>query len=276
MNVEGTDHPLFGVHDQQAADLVDFHQLRRFDRERVGTNGFWRLRHHLGNAGGAQIHAGVIEGASQVAVGVQPEQAAIAIDHRGHAQALAAHLHQRFADGRVGADARYLATAVHDVGDVQQQPPAKGAGRMRAGEVLGGETARFQQCDRKCVAHRQRRGGAGGGRKVQRAGLGGHADVEVYVGFAREQGGRAPGHGDQLVALALQHRQQHQQFVAFAGVRQRQHHVRIGDHAQVAVAGFAGMHVERRGAGRCEGRGDLAGDMARLAHAGADHAAAGL
>ena len=75
------------------------------------------------------------------------------------------------------------------------------------------------------------------------------------------------------IALALEHRQQHQQLVGLAGVGQRQHHVGVGDHAQVAVAGFARMHVERRGAGGGQGRGDLARDMAGLAHAGADHAA---
>ena len=65
-----------------------------------------------------------------------------------------------------------------------------------------------------------------------------------------------------------------QDFVGLAGIRQRQHHVGVGDHAEVAVAGFARVHVEGRRAGRGQGRGDLARDVAGLAHAGADHAAA--
>ena len=42
------------------------------------------------------------------------------------------------------------------------------------------------------------------------------------------------------------------------------------DHAEVAVARLAGMHVIGGRAGRGEGRGDLAADVAGLAHAGHD------
>ena len=47
----------------------------------------------------------------------------------------------------------------------------------------------------------------------------------------------------------------------------------LGDHAEIAVARFARMHEQRRRAGGGEGRGDLAPDMAGLAHAGDDDAA---
>ncbi len=144
---------------------------------------------------------------------------------------------------------------------------------MRAGEVVGGEAARLQQGDRQRVAHRQRGGGAGGRRQVQRAGLLGDADVQVDLRRTRQRRIGTAGHGDQRVALPLEHRQQHQHLVALARVRQRQHHVGVGDHAQVAVAGLAGMHVEGRCAGGGQGGGDLARDVAGLAHAGADHAA---
>src|SRR5690606_8394958 len=52
------------------------------------------------------------------------------------------------------------------------------------------------------------------------------------------------------------------------------HHVGIGDHAKVAMAGFARVDIEGGGAGGGERGGDLAGDVAGLAHARADHAAA--
>ena len=163
---------------------------------------------------------------------------------------------------------------MHDVGDVQQQAATERTGRMRAGEVVGGEAARLQQGDRERIAHRQRRGGAGGGGERQRAGFGGDAHVEVDVGLARQGGTGAAGHRQHRVALALERRQQQQQFVALARVGQGQHHIGVGDHAEVAMGGLAGMHVERRGAGRGQGRRDLARDMAGLAHAGAHHAAA--
>ncbi len=95
----------------------------------------------------------------------------------------------------------------------------------------------------------------------------------MQVGFAGEGGLRASGHRDQRVALSLEHRQQHRDFVGFAGIGQRQHHVAVGDHAQIAVAGLAGMDIERGRAGGGEGRGDLARDVAGFAHAHADHAA---
>ena len=43
----------------------------------------------------------------------------------------------------------------------------------------------------------------------------------------------------------------------------------VGDHAEIAVARFARMHEERGRAGRGQRRGDLARDVAGLAHAGA-------
>ena len=187
---------------------------------------------------------GIVERAAQVAVGVQAEQAAVGIDHRGHAQALAAHLDQRFAERRGFAHARHVVAGVHDVADVQQQAPAERAGRMRAREIFGGEAARFEQRDRERIAQRQRGGGAGGRRERERAGFGGHAGVQVHVGFARERRTGAAGHRDERVALALEHRQQRQQLVAFARVGQREHDVGVGDHAEVAVAGFARMHEE--------------------------------
>ena len=55
-----------------------------------------------------------------------------------------------------------------------------------------------------------------------------------------------------------------------AGPGQRQDDVVRVDHAEVAVARLAGMDVVGGRAGRGEGGGDLAADMARLAHAGDD------
>ena len=47
------------------------------------------------------------------------------------------------------------------------------------------------------------------------------------------------------------------------------------DHTEVAMAGFARMHIKRRGARARQGRGYLARDMSALAHAGDDRAARG-
>src|SRR5690606_5026718 len=125
-----------------------------------------------------------------------------------------------------------------------------------AGEVVGGEATGLQQGHRQRVAHRQRGGGGGGRGQVQRAGLGRHAYVQVDVGLARQGGLRAAGHGDDLVPLAAQGRQQHQDLVRLARIGQGQDDVRVGDHAQVAVPGLARVDEERGGAGGGQGGGE--------------------
>ncbi len=155
-----------------------------------------------------------------------------------------------------------------------QQASAQCATGVRAGEVVGAESARVQQSHSQRVAHRQCGGGAGGGGEAQRAGFGSDAGIEVGVGLPRQRRGRVASHGDQFGALALDQRHDHRQFVGFAAVGQRQQHVAAGDHAEVAVGRLGGMDKVRRCAGTGKGGGDLAGDVAGLAHAGDDHSAA--
>ncbi len=47
-----------------------------------------------------------------------------------------------------------------------------------------------------------------------------------------------------------------------------------GDHPEIAVTGLGRVNIDRRGAGRGHGRGDLAGHMPAFAHAADDDAAA--
>ncbi|MNR60178.1 hypothetical protein D3C85_1816040 [compost metagenome] len=80
--------------------------------------------------------------------------------HRGHAQALAGHFQQRFAQRSAAGDAGQAVAAMHDVFNLEQQTPAKGATRVGEGEVFGGEAAGFQQRDRQGITQHQ---GSGGG-----------------------------------------------------------------------------------------------------------------
>jgi len=57
-----------------------------------------------------------------------------------------------------------------------------------------------------------------------------------------------------------------------AGVGNRDHHVLWLDHAEVTMLSLARVHEERRRAGRGEGGGNLAADVAGFAHAGHHHA----
>ena len=84
----------------------------------------------------------------------------------------------------------------------------------------------------------------------------------------------AAGHRDQRHAQALEHRQDDGDLLALAAVGNRQHQVDRLDHAQVAVAGLGRMHEHRRRAGRGQRGGDLAADVAALAHAHHHHPAA--
>ena len=92
---------------------------------------------------------------------------------------------------------------------------------------------------------------------------------------ARERRLRAAGDRDHLRAAPLDEGQDAQDLVGLAGVGDGDHHVAGGDHAEVAVARFAGVHEERGRARRGQGGGDLAADVARLPHAGHDDAARG-
>ena len=94
------------------------------------------------------------------------------------------------------------------------------------------------------------------------------------VGRLGQRARRPADHADQRDREPPRVEDQVAQLGGLAGVRQRQHRVLRRDHAEVAVAGLGRMDVERRRAGRGQGRGDLARDVAALAHAG-DHDAAG-
>jgi hypothetical protein len=156
---------------------------------------------------------------------------------------------------------------VHQIADMHQQAPAERTAGMGAGEILRAEAARVEQRDRQRIPQRQRRGGAGRRRQSQGAGFLRHAGVEVYVRLACQGGSRVAGHGNELRTPTLDDRHDGEQLRTFAGIGQGDQHVMVGDHAEIAVAGLAGMDEEGRGAGAGHGRGDLARDVAGLAHA---------
>ena len=84
---------------------------------------------------------------------------------------------------------------------------------------------------------------------------------------------RPAGDSDQLDAEAAAIADDIAQFCGLAGVRKGHHHIFGPDHAHVAVAGFARVHEIGRRPDRRQGRGDLATDVAALAHPGHDEPA---
>ncbi|MCY1231641.1 hypothetical protein D9M72_440980 [compost metagenome] len=148
----------------------------------------------------------------------------------------------------------------------QQLAPERAAG-VRAGEVFLTKAARIEHRHRQRIAERQRRGGAGRRRQVQRAGFFLDRRVQVDVGQLGQVGVGVAGDRDQPRANALDDRDDRQQLAGLARIGEGDQHVVARDHAQVAVAGLGRVHKERRRAGRGQRGRDLASDMAGLADA---------
>src|SRR3546814_17335214 len=72
------------------------------------------------------------------------------------AKPLLAHFDQGMTQGSARRDARYVVAAMHHIADMQQQLPAQIAGRVRAREIVAGETARTDQGHRQRLAPRTR------------------------------------------------------------------------------------------------------------------------
>ena len=271
MHVHHADQPVIGVSDQQRGDFVKFHQPHRFSGEPFRSRATAAGRHDLVDRRRAQIDL-LFQRAAQVAVGVDANNAVLSVDHGGHAQPLTRHLQQRDCHRRTWRNFRQTVTAVHHIGNLQQQPAAQRTARMRHREVFGGETTGVEQGDRQRIPHRQRGRGRRGGREVHRASLLVDRHVQMDVGHLRHRRVRLARHRDQRRAHALDQRQDRHDLGGFARIADRQYHVLARDHAQVAMAGFTGVDEERRRAGGRQRRGDLAADVARLAHAGNDDA----
>ena len=153
-----------------------------------------------------------------------------------------------------------------------EQAASQAAAGVRAREIFFAESLGIEQGHRQRIAQRECGGGAGGGGEPHRAGFLRHRAVEMHIRRQRQAGFRVAGQADEVRALALDGGHDGEQLVAFAGIGQRDDHVLRGDHAEIAVAGFARMHEIGGRAGAGHGRGDLARDVAGLAHAADDDA----
>ena len=199
------------------------------------------------------------------------------VDDGRHAHALAAHLDDRLRQrrGRAATPAARRRVRITSATRVSKRRPSAPPG-CDAREILGGETARIEQRQRQRVTQRQRRGRARRGRETERTRFGVDRRVEMHVGGLRQRTLLVAGEGDEARALALQMRRQRDQLVGFAGIRQHQHDVVGRDHPEVAVRRIGRMHEERGRSGGGQRGGELAADVARLADARDDDAAAAV
>ncbi len=176
--------------------------------------------------------------------------------------------------GHLGAarNERHRVAVMHDVGDAQQQAAQLPAG-MEALEIAFGEVVALQQRQRQRVAQRHHHGRRRGRRQSHRAGLDRRRQAQHHVGGFGEAAPFVARHRHERDAEAPAVREHVGQFRRLARVGEREDRVVPADIAEIAVARLGGMDELRRRAGRGEGRGDLARDMAALAHAGDDDAA---
>ena len=156
---------------------------------------------------------------------------------------------------------------------MREQLATERAAGMRPRKVFLPESARVEKRHRQRIAYGELRRGACRGCQVQRAGFLGHAAVKGHAGLPRERGLRTARNSNQGHALPAEHRKNGREFFAFAAVGNCQHHVDGLHHAEVAMAGLGRMDKHSRRAGGGQRSGDLAADVATLAHAHDDDSA---
>ena len=144
---------------------------------------------------------------------------------------------------------------------------------MRAGKVFGLEAAGIQQSHSQCIPHGQLGRGAGRWGQIERASFFFDRAIEHHIGMLCQRGLQTAGHGNERHPQAFEHGQYGHQFIAFAAVRDRQHHIDGLDHAQITVTRLARMDKHGGGAGRGQGGGNFAANVPTLAHARHDHTA---
>ena len=142
---------------------------------------------------------------------------------------------------------------------------------MEQGEIVGAEPPGFQQGQSQRIAHDQAGRGAGRGRQLQGAGLLADADIETHCRRVAQGGIKLARQGDEGRVQPLDEGQQGDQFPGLAGIGQGQDHIVLGDHAQVAMAGLAGVNEKSGRASAGQSRRDLVGDVPRFPHAKGRH-----
>ena len=181
---------------------------------------------------------------------------------RGHGQNGVAHT-------RVFGGERQLVAGMHQVGYPLQAGPDLSAG-MQHPEIGGRKPLALQQCDRDGVAQRERHCCRCRRCQAHRTAFRDRRQNKRDIGHIRHGAVGAGCNGDQWNGKPLGIFEQVVKFAGITRIRQGDDRVVAGDHAQVTMAGFAGVYEIGGGPGRCQGRCDLAGDMTAFPHAGHD------
>ncbi|MBA7692350.1 hypothetical protein ES703_100917 [subsurface metagenome] len=150
---------------------------------------------------------------------------------------------------------------MHQIAGVFQHR-AELAARVEVGKFERGEAAAFEKRNRQGIADRRLHQRGGGRRQIVRAGFAHLRQLQHDARGRTERGFRVRGDRNHRDGKARRVIDEVLHLRLFAGPGQRQDHVIRRDHAEVAVACFRGVDKEGGGAGRGQGRRDLAADMA--------------
>jgi hypothetical protein len=122
----------------------------------------------------------------------------------------------------------------------RQQQPEPAAG-MKLAEVRILERALLHEQDSQHVACRERNDGGRSRCEIVGADFLHLRKNECDVRLARKPAGLVGGHGDDLGAIRGAEVEHRKELFRHAGIRDRQHHILAGHHAEIAVRGFGGV-----------------------------------
>jgi hypothetical protein len=147
---------------------------------------------------------------------------------------------------------------------------------VKSREVLLLEAARFEQHHRECVAKREHHRRARSRRQVHRTRLLLDVHIEEHLTILRQRRPRIAAHGDDPDLKPGERRQDAEQFLRLTAGAQREHHIAVRHHAEVAVQRVEGVQNDCRRAGARQRRRDLLADLTGLADPEHDHLSARL
>ena len=265
MDVQQSHRPLALDHEQGGHPGLDHgHQADSLGDGCLRADGAGLARHYFFHAPVQQIRRHM---PAQIAIGDDALQRACLARHTHAAQALGCHLDDRLAHGRPRGHQWHMIAGMHQLVDAAQLLAEMAAG-VKGVKIIGGKAAPFQQGDSERIAQRQHHAGGGGGGEPQRAGFLGPRQGQHHVARLGQRAVGAAGDGNQRDAHALGIGDDVAKLRRAAGIGEGNQPILRRDHAEIAMACLGGMNEQGGGSGRGERGGDLAGDMAALAHAG--------
>ena len=220
-------------------------------------------------------HLALLDQATQIAIGEHAHQLAVRIHDGAGARTPRRLGHDRDRPGerRRLANERVRGARAHDLAHLHEPAPELSAGVVER-VLLAVERAVLEHRHGERIAEGEEGGGGGGGGEAHGTGLLDGADADGEVRAARERVRLIPSEGHHPRADPLQRRQEPQDLLRLARVRERQHQVLARDAAEIPVRRLGRVEVVGGRAGGGQRRADLLRHEAGLADPGDHHSSA--